>query len=147
MSYIKQFNWYTKQVLVCAPPTKQSNLNKLYFHKYIYLINFPLLFTSFYTVTFIAVLTKDLKRHSPKSGHEIRVSGPWDLRLGSGTLWPWDLGRWDSGTGTLGNGILTPGTLVMGPWDPVTSNWPPSQIVLTYLWSIFWNGMAWVSKT
>ena len=93
------------------------------------------------------------KRHNPKSGPETWDPGPWDLRHGilrSGTLrprilgprlWdpgPWDLGPRDFGTGTLdlgtcdpGTWILTPGTLVMGPWDPVTSSWPTPRIVLT----------------
>ena len=68
--------------------------------------------------------------------------GPWDpgiirpgtLRpeiLGPGTLWPWDVRPWTLGLATLGHGILTTRILVMVTWDPVTSNWPPPQIVLT----------------
>ena len=68
-------------------------------------------------------------RHSLKSGPEALDLGPWDPRLWNPG--PWDLGSWGSGTGTLGHRTLTPGTLVMGSWDPVTSNWPPPQIVLT----------------
>ena len=88
-------------------------------------------------------------RHSLKSGPETRDLGPWDLRpgtlrpwiirpgtlrpeiLGPGTLWPWDVRPWTLGLAILGHGILTTRILVMGIWDPVTSNWPPPQIVLT----------------
>ena len=76
------------------------------------------------------------KRHNLKSGPGTRDPGPWDLRSGTLRLWTLrpgtlELGPRALGLVTLGYGILTPGNLVMGPWGPVTSNWPPPQIVLT----------------
>ena len=99
------------------------------------------------------------KEHSLKSGPEARhpwsrtlrpeTQNPGTLRLGTlrpETLGSWDLGPWDSGTGTLGHGILTPRTLVMGLWDPVTSNWPPLQQILRGHGICVENIGAWIQK-
>ena len=77
---------------------------------------------------------------------KIRTWDPehWDLRpgnrdtrlctIGIGTLelGPWDLGLPILEYGSQEHGTLTPGTLEMGPWGPETSNWPTSQIALTF---------------
>ena len=54
---------------------------------------------------------------SLKSGPETEDPGPCDPET-----WTLKLGSWALELATLRHGILTPGILVMGPWDSVTSN-------------------------
>ena len=79
-------------------------------------------------------------RHSLKSGPETRDPETRDSGTReAGTL---ELGSWALGVATLGHGTLTRGTLLMEPWDPVASNLPPPQIVLTLFVKQILRGMC-----